>query len=196
MALENQSGEFCFIPRPSLLMSAYISSNYANVNYVCVLFFCAQILATTSLGACHVLYSPSKSINGALLPLAKQVRAKPRQEAYIANAPQVIITPHALPMFQEESYYQSKKSQEKARNDPVKSHKPQEPVVGKGSGGRIGASAQQHIVQNMFRNTMMDEDPREALLKYAQKEGEEAMYTSGESTNFFFPYQGAGIYCV
>lgn len=113
------------------------------------------------------MYSPSRSHNGALLPLAKTVRTKPRQDAYIADAGMQIITPDALPMYRDESYYESKQKQAKARKDPVLSHKPQEPVVGKGSGGRIGSSMQQALVQHMFRNTMVDEDPREALLKYA-----------------------------
>jgi hypothetical protein len=35
--------------------------------------------------------------------------------------------------------------------DPVKSQKPQEPLTGAGKGGRVGASATQHVVQSMFR---------------------------------------------
>jgi hypothetical protein len=68
------------------------------------------------------------------------------------------MTPHALPMFRDEDYRQTKRKKEKERADPVKSHKPQEPLKGAGRGGRVGASATQHLVQHMFRNTMRDED--------------------------------------
>lgn len=106
------------------------------------------------------------------------VRSKPRQDAYIADAGMQIITPDALPMYADESYYQSKQKQAKARKDPVLSRKPEEPVVGKGSGGRIGSSMQQALVQHMFRNTMVDEDPREALLKYADKAAADPVFTA------------------
>ncbi|KAJ9101088.1 hypothetical protein QFC21_003306 [Naganishia friedmannii] len=142
-----------------------------------------QLLATTSLGSCHVLYSPTSSIHGALLPLAKMPRQKARDQVYTSDLPPVIMTPHALPMFRDEDYRQTKRKKEKERADPVKSHKPQEPLKGAGRGGRVGASATQHLVQHMFRNTMRDEDPREALLKYADKEGTDPVYTKAWQQN-------------
>ena len=39
---------------------------------------------------------------------------------------------HALPMFRDERVRSLKRTREKARNDPVASHKPEAPVVGKG----------------------------------------------------------------
>lgn len=49
---------------------------------------------------------------------------------FLADDP--IITPHALPMFREERAKSTKKIQEKARADPVKSHRPDLPVQGPG----------------------------------------------------------------
>jgi WD repeat-containing protein 70 len=112
---------------------------------------CLQIFATTSKGACHILYSPNKSIHGALLPLAKMPKTTPREQVYTSNLPPMIMTPHALPAFKDQDYHQTKRQQEKARMDPVKSHRPMEPVKGAGKGGRVGASATQHLVQHMFK---------------------------------------------
>lgn len=52
----------------------------------------------------------------------------------------------------------SKRKRDKARNDPRKSRRPELPVVGPGKGGRVGASATQHVVQNLFRDTTRDLD--------------------------------------
>ena len=52
----------------------------------------------------------------------------------------------------------SKRKREKERMDPRKSMRPELPVSGPGRGGRVGASATQHVVQNLVRDTMRDED--------------------------------------
>lgn len=72
-----------------------------------------------------------------------------------------IITPHALPMFRDgEIVRGSKRKREKDRMDPRKSKRPELPVTGPGRGGRVGASATQHVVQNLVRDTTRDEDVR------------------------------------
>ncbi|KAG8758492.1 hypothetical protein FRC14_008117 [Serendipita sp. 396] len=55
--------------------------------------------------------------------------------------------------------------------------RPELPVSGPGRGGRVGASATQHIVQNLVRDTMRDEDPREALLRIGAKVDNDPMWT-------------------
>ena len=45
----------------------------------------------------------------------------------------VFSSAHALPMFRDERVRSLKRTREKARNDPVASHKPEAPVVGKGT---------------------------------------------------------------
>jgi hypothetical protein len=52
----------------------------------------------------------------------------------------------------------SKRKRDKERSDPRKSMRPELPVSGPGRGGRVGASATQHVVQNLVRDTMRDED--------------------------------------
>lgn len=54
----------------------------------------------------------------------------------------------------------SKRKREKERMDPRKSKRPELPVTGPGRGGRVGASATQHVVQNLVRDTTRDDDVR------------------------------------
>ena len=113
-------------------------------------------------GQICVLYSPDMSVNGAKLPLNKGPPRKATIEdmSDAVSAP-TIITPHALPMFRDSEVGRStKRKREKERMDPRKSRRPELPVTGPGRGGRVGASATQHVVQNLVRDTTRDEDVR------------------------------------
>ncbi|KAL7424891.1 hypothetical protein Q5752_000577 [Cryptotrichosporon argae] len=127
-----------------------------------------QIFCTLSNGFIYVLYSPQSSIHGALLPLAKMPRSAPRDMSFSsADLQPVIFTPDALPMFADKRHGLSLHQQEKR----AKKFKPQEPVSGHGKGGRIGAAATVGMVQSLFPNRAdANEDPREALLRYATEE--------------------------
>ncbi|WVW86626.1 hypothetical protein I302_108679 [Kwoniella bestiolae CBS 10118] len=125
-----------------------------------------QIFASLSTGALHVLYSPHSSIRGALLPLAKLPKTAPRDPSFsTVDLKPVIYTPDALPMFKDQGHRESLHQREKK----AKKMKPMEPVRGAGRGGRLGASETQGFVQTLFPTEMAFEDPREALLKYADK---------------------------
>lgn len=52
----------------------------------------------------------------------------------------------------------SKRKRDNGRNDPRKSRRPELPITGPGRGGRVGASATQHVVQHLVRDTTRDED--------------------------------------
>lgn len=120
-----------------------------------------QILAGLSNGAVSVLYSPETSINGAKLLLAKGAPKRPTVEDLSdALAAPAILTPHALPMFRDGDgiVKGTKRKREKDRMDPRKSRRPELPVTGPGKGGRVGASATQHIVQNLVRDSTRDQD--------------------------------------
>jgi hypothetical protein len=69
-----------------------------------------------------------------------------------------IITPNALPMFRDEEGRGTKRKRDKERMDPRKSKRPELPVTGPGRGGRVGASATQHVVQNLVRDLTRDQD--------------------------------------
>lgn len=140
-----------------------------------------QILAGLSNGQITVMYSPTTSLNGAKLLLnkgpARKVTIEDVASSLVAPA---IITPHALPMFRDGDGLMgaSKRKREKDRMDPRKSRRPDLPVSGPGKGGRVGASATQHLVQHLVRDTTRDEDPREALLKYAEAGKSDPQWTA------------------
>ena len=122
----------------------------------------AQVVTGLSDGQICVLYSPDMSVNGAKLLLNKGPPRKATiEDMSDAVAAPTIITPHALPMFRDSEIGRStKRKREKERMDPRKSRRPELPVTGPGRGGRVGASATQHVVQNLVRDTTREEDVR------------------------------------
>lgn len=120
-----------------------------------------QIVAGLSNGTVSVLYSPETSAHGAKLLLSKGAPKRPTVEDMSdALAAPTILTPHALPMFKDGDgiVKGTKRKREKDRLDPRKSRRPELPVTGPGKGGRVGASATQHVVQNLVRDLTRDED--------------------------------------
>ncbi|KDR84766.1 hypothetical protein GALMADRAFT_233101 [Galerina marginata CBS 339.88] len=139
-----------------------------------------QIVTGLSNGQIVVLYSPVTSLNGAKLLLSKGPPRKVTiEDVSDALTAPTILTPHALPMFRDlDPGRGTKRKREKERMDPKKSRRPELPVTGPGKGGRVGASATQHVVQNLVRDTTRDVDPREALLKYA--DDKDPQWTKGK----------------
>jgi len=139
-------------------------------------FFCLRvcraiikIVTGLSNGQICVLYSPASSLNGAKLPLSKGPPRKVTiEDMSDALAEPTIITPHALPMFREGEIARGtgKRKREKERSDPRKSRRPELPVTGPGKGGRVGASATQHVVQNLVKDTTREEDVRGLFFLY------------------------------
>jgi hypothetical protein len=111
-----------------------------------------------------VFYDPEVSVKGAKLCASKAPK-KRAVDDYEIDRP--IITPHALPMFKEEKIRSNKRKQEKMRNDPMASHRPELPLTGPGRGGKVGHSTIQHVLTDFVKDTTREEDPRAALLKYA-----------------------------
>ncbi|KAI3742490.1 hypothetical protein L1987_60174 [Smallanthus sonchifolius] len=130
-----------------------------------------QIFATTGdkhQGGTHILYDPTLSTRGALVCVARAPRKKSVDDF---QAEPVIHNPHALPLFRD--LPSRKRQREKILKDPLKSHKPEAPMNGPGFGGRVGVTKGSLLTQyllkqgGMIKETWMDEDPREAILKYA-----------------------------
>ncbi|BGP57026.1 hypothetical protein JCM8202v2_004664 [Rhodotorula sphaerocarpa] len=150
-----------------------------------------QILTGSADGSIHVLYSPETAIKGVTLAITKTSKARSLDDlgATDSTMHSTIIAPHSLPMFKEDGGAGfaggrgNKRRREKERHDPQKTLKPMPPVVGPGSGGRIGAAATQHVVQGLLRNEMRDQDPREALLKYATQDPGDNMWTKAWATS-------------
>ncbi|XP_057438470.1 uncharacterized protein LOC130730471 [Lotus japonicus] len=130
-----------------------------------------QIFATVgdkSQGGTHILYDPTISEKGALVCVARAPRKKSVDDF---EAKPAIHNPHALPLFRDQP--SRKRQREKILKDPLKSHKPELPMNGPGFGGRVGTSQGSLLTQyllkqgGMIKETWMEEDPREAILKYA-----------------------------
>ncbi|XP_076894818.1 uncharacterized protein LOC143547222 [Bidens hawaiensis] len=130
-----------------------------------------QIFATVGdkhQGGTHILYDPTLSTRGALVCVARAPRKKSIDDF---QAEPVIHNPHALPLFRDQPSL--KRQREKILKDPLKSHKPEAPMNGPGFGGRVGVTKGSLLTQyllkqgGMIKETWMYEDPREAILKYA-----------------------------
>ncbi|XP_059297895.1 uncharacterized protein LOC132050566 [Lycium ferocissimum] len=130
-----------------------------------------QIFATVGdkrEGGTHILYDPTLSERGALVCVARAPRKKSVDDF---QAEPVIHNPHALPLFRDQP--SRKRQREKVLKDPLKSHKPEQPISGPGFGGKIGSTKGSLLTQyllkqgGLIKETWMEEDPREAILKHA-----------------------------
>ncbi|XP_028039759.1 gastrulation defective protein 1 homolog [Bombyx mandarina] len=132
-----------------------------------------QIFVGCGNGVVKCYYDKKRSLRGAKLCIVKTHRKKDTIEVV---STQQIITPHALPLFRQEKLRTSKKKMEKERLDPVKSHRPDLPITS-GQGGRVAASGStlsSFVIRNLGLSKRVndEQDPREAILKYA-KDAEE-----------------------
>lgn len=135
-----------------------------------------QIFVGCGDGTIKGFYDERKSLRGSKLCVVKTYRKKKQVE--VMGTTQV-ITPHALPMFRQEKTRSHRKKMEKERLDPVKSRRPDLPIVS-GQGGRVassGGTLSSYVIRNLGLSKRVDDDqdPREAILKYA-KEAEENPY--------------------
>lgn len=132
-----------------------------------------QLFVSCGNGIIKCLYDEQRSIRGAKLCVVKTHRK--RQQMEMVGASQ-IITPHALPLFRQEKTRSSRKRMEKARLDPVKSKRPDLPITS-GQGGRVassGGTLSSYVIRNLGLSKRVDDDqdPREAILKYAKDAAE------------------------
>lgn len=135
-----------------------------------------QLFVGCGNGAIKCYYDERRSIRGAKLCATKTYRRKKQME--MGGVTQ-IITPHALPMFRQEKSKSLRKKLEKDRLDPMKSKRPDLPITS-GQGGRVassGGTLSSYVIRNLGLSKRVedDQDPREAILKYA-KDAEENPY--------------------
>ncbi|XP_050077246.1 gastrulation defective protein 1 homolog [Anopheles maculipalpis] len=132
-----------------------------------------QIFVGCGNGVIRGLYDEKRSMRGAKLCVVRTHRKK--KESEIVGTTQ-IITPHALPMFRQEKTRSVRKKLEKDRLDPVKSKRPDLPITS-GQGGRVassGGTLSSYVIRNLGLSKRVedDQDPREAILKYAKEAAE------------------------
>ncbi|XP_025405404.1 gastrulation defective protein 1 homolog [Sipha flava] len=128
-----------------------------------------QLFAGCGDGTVKVFYDKGDSQRGAML-CASKAHTKTKQMEMVPT--QQIITPHALPMFRQDRNKSLKKRNDKDRLDPVKSKRPDLPIKS-GQGGRVAASGStlsSYVIRNLGLSKRVedDQDPREAILKYAK----------------------------
>lgn len=124
-------------------------------------------------------YFGDKSGRGAQLASSKLRRKKKQVEVIAA---QQIITPHALPMFRQDRPKSLRKQMEKDRLDPIKSRRPELPIKS-GQGGRVAASGStlsSYVIRNLGLSKRIDDDqdPREAILRFAKEAAENPYWIS------------------
>lgn len=132
-----------------------------------------QIFVGCGNGIIKGFYDEKRSLRGAKLCVAKTYRKKKHAEIVATSQ---VITPHALPMFRQEKSRSLRKKMEKDRMDPVKSHRPDLPITS-GQGGRVassGGTLSSYVIRNLGLSKRVDDDqdPREAILKYAKDAAE------------------------
>ncbi|EFA12723.1 gastrulation defective protein 1 homolog [Tribolium castaneum] len=132
-----------------------------------------QIFVGTGNGIIKCFYDQKKSLRGATL-CAVKVHRKAQHSEVVST--QQVITPHALPLFRQERRKTSRKQMEKDRLDPVKSRRPDLPITS-GQGGRVassGGTLSSYVIRNLGLSKRVDDDqdPREAILKYAKEAAE------------------------
>ncbi|KZT58448.1 WD40 repeat-like protein [Calocera cornea HHB12733] len=123
-----------------------------------------QIVCGHADGTIRVLYSPTHSINGAKLCVPKGTKARTIED-YAASLYVPILLPDEPGMGRDDSDRPNKRRRDKERMQVGgRTRRPMPPVHGPGKGGRVGASATQHIVQHLFRDNTRDEDVSSLLL--------------------------------
>uniref|UniRef100_A0A6B2L0E3 Uncharacterized protein n=1 Tax=Arcella intermedia TaxID=1963864 RepID=A0A6B2L0E3_9EUKA len=121
-----------------------------------------QIFAGCCDKTIHVFFDPKYSNKGILFSVSKAPKKKRIEDSQDTR---YIMNPHALPMFKQPP--SARRQREKARKDPLKAHIPEAPQIGPGVGGRLGSSLTASIMKNLVKKDEIDDDPRNALLKYA-----------------------------
>lgn len=135
-----------------------------------------QIFVGCGNGTVKAYYDHKRSLRGAKLCAVKTHQKANHIEIM---STQQIITPHALPLFRQDRPKSVRKQLEKDRLDPVKSHRPDLPITS-GQGGRVassGGTLSSYVIRNLGLSKRIedDQDPREAILKFA-KDAEENPY--------------------
>ncbi|KAG3120575.1 hypothetical protein PI125_g1036 [Phytophthora idaei] len=130
-----------------------------------------QIFVGSSTGTCRVFYDPRQSTKGVLLSATKKLKVQSNDSGVRIDGAGTVYNPHALPMYRDETSGSRKRKFEKVRADPKKSRAPVKPITGPGMGGKISGSTTftQYFMSNHIKSSFREEDPREAILKYAQK---------------------------
>ena len=139
-----------------------------------------QVFASTRDGSVHVYYDEHASQLGALLSVNKRARTRTNPFADdgshtdpYADVP--IIIPEET---DHDDWLDPVYKKPQFPRNPKNARVPERPLEGRGKGGRIGRSALQPLMKDLVESDLRSEDPREALLKYADKAQKDPRWTA------------------
>ncbi|KAG4302732.1 hypothetical protein PCANB_001083 [Pneumocystis canis] len=143
-----------------------------------------QILVGTANAAIHVLYSPKSSIKGAKTVLMKAPKihhidddSSLTIDIYAGAVSGSIILPNGkLDETADTELTNARREKTMIRKDPIRSKIPSAPARN-APGGRSNNPDENHVRNSISLISMRDEDPREALLKYADLAEKDPMFT-------------------
>ncbi|KAI0236779.1 hypothetical protein L0F63_001833 [Massospora cicadina] len=153
-------GQLVFLERTSLEVVRTINVTQASVVKVVWHAALNQIVVGSGDGSITMYYDPVRSLRGAKLCVSRQPRKRHIDEFEIQRP---IMTPNDPPIRI------SKRQRDKLRSDPVATRRPDPPASGPGRGSKVGSNFTSHIMKQIIKDTSRDEDPREALLRYAKE---------------------------
>lgn len=133
-----------------------------------------------------MLYDPAISEKGALVCVARAPRKKSVEDL---EAKPVVHNPHALPLFRDAP--SRKRAREKARNDPVKSKRPDLPMSGPGFGGRVGTTKGSLLTQYLMRVRTLLVCLYAYWTLFLWKGSTGSMLKMGFNTSLFIPFSKA-----
>jgi WD40 repeat protein len=162
-----------------------------------------QIAVSTTDGKIKVLYDSKKSTRGAMFCIAKAPRKANALDALgmaaFGDVAGTIQTPHLHKKFREEEERKAMNTNQKRkadRKDGKKSMLPTKPIPAEGFGlghqGRVQGYAptlSMHLAKQTTYDKTRDEDPRTALLKYANIAAKEPMYVDTAYTMYNQPIE-------
>lgn len=132
-----------------------------------------QILCGSASGSVHVLFNPQTSQKGAKTVLTNPLRKRHIDDDITAITDAQAISGDAIMTPATDTAAAIKRKNQELR----KPNMPHPTPWGKSQ------PDQEHIRQNIPGSSMRDEDPREALLKYAEAAEKEPLFTSVYKTN-------------
>jgi WD40 repeat protein len=144
-----------------------------------------QIITGSANGEIHVLYDPEKSTGGAKMVLSKAPKRRhidddPNRTMDLSQgySGDTIIAPGAiLPGSAQLAAGFAARHPTIGLTASGKSRDPRRPHLPANTPFAKNAPSEKHIIQNVPLSSMRDEDPREALLKYADKAENDPLFT-------------------
>ena len=142
---------------------------------VCVLWHerIRHVFVGGSDGSVRALYDPQLSKNGALLSVKRDHAPRKFLTADTSHVDaSSIVNPNALPMYRNDDAFRSRGRYAKTRNSQTLSKKPDPPLAQGQQGRNEGARSTfcQYYIERNLPDSIRNSDPREELLKYADKE--------------------------